>query len=64
MIAPRALVGPAGADRAVKTLNRIGDAVKPDVYSDLLTWKESAPTVAPESDPRQEVLRGSEFNDN
>jgi len=63
-IAPRSLVSPAGAERVVKTMNKIGVLVDATAFTDLITWKESAPTVAPENDPRPAVQQGSEFDDN
>jgi Protein of unknown function (DUF2800) len=62
LIAPRVLVSPAGADNAVKFLKRIGQVMGSDTYAPFIAWKQSAPTVAPVSDPRPALTTGEEFN--
>jgi len=61
LAAPRKLVSPAGAEDVIKTLKKIGTVIDPAALKEHVVKTNSAPTIAPETDPRPAIQVGSEF---
>jgi hypothetical protein len=61
---PRSLISVAVAEKTLKQAHKQGRAVAASTaLAPIVAYKESAPTVAPESDPRPAVSFGSEFSE-